>query len=123
MLVVFCVCIRLAFLPYLFSPLAFEKLKCPVIRGEYCRRNAQFRTHVGDRGTISNRKCINSLTVILDNLTYTTFDGMPPEHFQDYVLPAPPDSDHAQRATHRGGTVGTQERLAGRAEAFQMNLM
>src|SRR3990167_2766853 len=86
MLVVFCVCIRLAFLPHLFSPLAFEKLKCPVIRGEYCSRNTQFRAHVGDRSPISDRKCINAGTVILDNLTYTTFDGMSPEHFQDYVL-------------------------------------
>src|SRR3990167_7221735 len=90
MFVVLSVCISLAFLPYLFSPLAFEKLKCPVIRGEYCRRNAQFRTHVGNRSPVSDRKCINSLTVILDNLTYTTFDGMPPEHFQNNVFPGNP---------------------------------
>src|SRR3989338_10818338 len=86
MFVVLCIRVGLVFLPHLFSPLAFEKLKCPVIRGEYCSRNAQFRTHVCDRSPISNRKCINSLTVILDNLAYTTFDGMYPEHFQDYVL-------------------------------------
>src|SRR3972149_10082463 len=90
MLVVFCVCIRLAFPPHLLSPLAFEKLKCPVIRGEYCSRNSQFRTHVGDRGPISDRKCINSLTVILDNLAYTTLDGMSPEHFQNNVFPGNP---------------------------------
>src|SRR3990167_10953111 len=86
MFVVLCIYICLAFPPHLLSPLAFEKLKCPVIRGEYCSRNAQFRTHVCDSSPISGRERVNGRTVILDNLAYTTSDGMSPEHFQDYVL-------------------------------------